>query len=211
MIQYNCCILSGVVNSWLRPLLEKGSLSQWSNGLGKRGGSILHCVPSHKRELHFCPPRGSMHLPLLGWPRSLRELLCGTGISLKCKNCVELRDGVVPKYAGDFVLSLRLMRHADSAPSAYGKSILWLSNFLPIRFRYFTIFCQVKPLSHSMELPYTEGAESACLISRRDNTNAVGKRGVSILLSRIEDANRRAPRSPSGSRKAPAFLMGSGS
>jgi len=44
-----------------------------------------------------------MHLHMSGWPRSLPELLCGTGISLECKNCVGLQNGAVPKYVGDFV------------------------------------------------------------------------------------------------------------
>jgi len=61
------------------------------------------------------------------------------------------------------------MRHADSAPSVYGSSRLWLRNFQPIKARQWMTFREAKPLSHSIELPYTEGAESACLIGPWDN------------------------------------------
>jgi len=46
--------------------------------------------------------------------------------------------------------------------------MLWLSNLLPIKARYFTIVFQAKPLSHSIELPYKEGGESVCLIGPWD-------------------------------------------
>jgi len=82
--------------------------------------------------------------------------------------------GIGDRHALDFCeLSLRLMRHADSAPSVYGNSKLWLSNFPPIKGPYFIIFCLAKPPSHRIELPYTEGAESARLISRRDSIGAI--------------------------------------
>ena len=61
------------------------------------------------------------------------------------------------------------MRHADSAPSVYGNSILWLSGFAKQKIMRYGSFIGGKLLSHSIELPYTEGAESACLISRRDS------------------------------------------
>ena len=48
-------ILSGVVNSSLLPLSEKGILSLRSNGLGEWGVTLLLRVPSHQRELHFFP------------------------------------------------------------------------------------------------------------------------------------------------------------
>ena len=60
------------------------------------------------------------------------------------------------------------MRHADSAPSVYGGSILWLSGFAEPNIVKYGSFIGGKLLSHSIELPYTEGAKSACLISQRD-------------------------------------------
>jgi len=66
-----------------------------------------------------------------------------------------------------------LMRHADSAPSVYGRSRLWLRNFQPIKARQWMTFREAKPLSHSIELPYTESAESACLISPWDKAKSI--------------------------------------
>ena len=73
---------------------------------------------------------------------------------------------------GNSLISLGLMRHADSAPSVYGNSILWLGGFAKQKIMKYRSFIGGNLLSHSIELPYTEGAESVCLISRRDNTSA---------------------------------------
>jgi len=70
---------------------------------------------------------------------------------------------------GGSYLSLRLMRHADSAPSVYGSSILWLSGFAKQKIMKYGSLIGGNLLSHSIELPYTEGAESVSLISRRDS------------------------------------------
>ena len=68
-------------------------------------------------------------------------------------------------------LSHGRMRHTDSRPSAYGNSMLWLSSFPPIKVRYFIVVFQAKWLSHSIELPYTEGRESVCLIRPWDSAS----------------------------------------
>jgi len=66
------------------------------------------------------------------------------------------------------------MGHADSIPSVYGSFILWLNSFakqeLLISYR---AFIGGKLLSHSIELPHTEGTESACPIGLMDTTGRV--------------------------------------
>ena len=69
-----------------------------------------------------------------------------------------------PALSCHALLSHGRMRHADSAPSIYGSSKLWLSDFAYWEVVEYRALIGENLLSHSIELLYTEGAESACLI-----------------------------------------------
>ena len=81
------------------------------------------------------------------------------------------------------------MRHADSAPSVYGNSILWLSGFAKQKIVKYESFIGGKLLSHSIELLYTEGGESACLIGWRDTPYSRTRgRGEVLGEARVAEA-----------------------
>jgi len=104
--------------------------------------TVVHSTPGGQKCMSFCETQLSLEK---NHPETWK-----TGILSNAHHITSIRQrNITEKDVEHYStwhelclirLSLRLMRHADSAPSVCGSSMLWLSNFSPIKARYFTLF-----------------------------------------------------------------------